>query len=182
MVDQGRSIIGAEGLEDCIEFVVGDACATGLPSGAADFVWSEDAWIYVPDKAKVVAEAVRLVRPGGRVAFTDWVEGPTGLSDEELESLLPAMRFPSIETIDGYVTLLEGHGCEVTTTEYTSRFALFMERYVATLEGQLRYDALKILDFNEDELQLVIGGFQWLAELGQAGKLAQGRVVATRAS
>ena len=36
----------------------GDACETGLPAGEADFVWGEDAWCYVPDKAKLVAEVV----------------------------------------------------------------------------------------------------------------------------
>jgi len=38
----------------------------GLPSDSADFVWSEDAWCYVPDKPKLIAEAARIVRRGGR--------------------------------------------------------------------------------------------------------------------
>lgn len=60
------------GLEDRVRVIHGDACETGLPDGRADFVWSEDAWCYVPAKAKLVAEAVRITRPGGMVAFTDW--------------------------------------------------------------------------------------------------------------
>jgi SAM-dependent methyltransferase len=31
--------------------------------------WSEDAWCYVADKPKLIAEAVRMVRPGGVIAF-----------------------------------------------------------------------------------------------------------------
>ena len=42
----------------------------------ADFVWGEDAWCYVVDKKQLIAEAVRLVKPGGMIAFTDWIEGP----------------------------------------------------------------------------------------------------------
>lgn len=63
------------GLEDRVRVIHGDACETGLPDGQADFVWSEDAWCYVPAKAKLVAEAVRITRPGGMVAFTDWTLG-----------------------------------------------------------------------------------------------------------
>ncbi len=58
------------------------------PTAEADFVWGEDAWCYVVDKAKLIAEAARLVKPGGTIAFTDWVEGPAGLSDEEATAFL----------------------------------------------------------------------------------------------
>ncbi len=53
------------GFQERIRVVHADACETGLPDGEADFVWSEDAWCYVPDKEKLVAEAVRITRPGG---------------------------------------------------------------------------------------------------------------------
>ena len=59
-------------------FVLADVCASGLPAATADFVWGEDAWCYVVDKPRLVAEAARLVKPGGTIAFTDWVEGPAG--------------------------------------------------------------------------------------------------------
>ena len=58
-------------------------CATVDSEGRADFVWGEDAWCYVVDKAKLVAEAARLVKPSGTIAFTDWMEGPAAMSDEE---------------------------------------------------------------------------------------------------
>jgi ubiquinone/menaquinone biosynthesis C-methylase UbiE len=83
VVARGKARCAEEGLADHIEFKLADVCASGLPDGQADFVWGEDAWCYVEDKAKLVAEAARLVKRGGTIAFTDWVEGPTGLSDEE---------------------------------------------------------------------------------------------------
>jgi SAM-dependent methyltransferase len=54
----------------------------------ADFIWGEDAWCYVTDKPKLIAEAERLVRGGGVIAFADWVEGPTGLSMGEAQRFL----------------------------------------------------------------------------------------------
>jgi SAM-dependent methyltransferase len=102
IVERGREICRAEGLDECISFVLGDACATGLPAGEAEFVWGEDAWCYVEDKRALIVEAARLLRPGGTIAFTDWVEGPAGLEAPEAERLLRFMRFPSILNIDDY--------------------------------------------------------------------------------
>ena len=73
------------GFRDRIAFTLDDACDTGLPGARADFVWGEDAWCYVVDKAKLIREAVRLMKPRGTIAFTDWMEGPAGLSDAEAE-------------------------------------------------------------------------------------------------
>ncbi len=86
-----------EGLEDRIRFVLADACQSGLPSASADFVWSEDAWCYVTDKPKLIAEAARRVRPGGVIAFTDWVEGPAGLTDTEAQRFLGMMTFANVQ-------------------------------------------------------------------------------------
>ncbi len=96
VVTRGRRRTEEEGLGGRIEFVVGDATETGLPDAIADFVWGEDAWCYVEDKASLVAEAARLVRPGGTVAFTDWLAGPESMSDEESERYLSFMKFPNV--------------------------------------------------------------------------------------
>ena len=85
---------------------------------AADFVWGEDAWCYVDDKPALIGEAARLLRPGGVIAFTDWVEGPTQM-DRTKRRLLRFMRFPSILDLDDYRRLLENAGLRVETAEDT---------------------------------------------------------------
>jgi SAM-dependent methyltransferase len=72
VVERGRRLCEEEGLADRIRIVHADACRSGLPDASADFVWGEDAWCYVADKDRLVAEAARIVRPGGVIAFTDW--------------------------------------------------------------------------------------------------------------
>ena len=102
VVERGIQRCQALGLGKQISFTLADVCATGLPSGSADFVWGEDAWCYVVDKAKLIAEAARLVKPGGLIAFTDWIEGPAGLSEQEAERFLAFMKFPNIQDLKGY--------------------------------------------------------------------------------
>ncbi|MCK5148090.1 class I SAM-dependent methyltransferase, partial [bacterium] len=81
VVSRGRERCEAEGFTGKVDFTLADVQATGLPAGEADFVWGEDAWCYVVDKEKLIAEAARIVKPGGIIAFTDWIEGKVGLSD-----------------------------------------------------------------------------------------------------
>ena len=76
VIAQGEARCRDEGLAASIRFVQADVCASPLPAGTADFVWGEDAWCYVWDKPRLIAEAARLLRPGGTIAFTDWVSGP----------------------------------------------------------------------------------------------------------
>lgn len=51
-----------------VEVVEADARRTGLPSDAFDLVHTRTLLVNVPDPENVVAEAVRLARPGGQVA------------------------------------------------------------------------------------------------------------------
>src|SRR5262249_33234004 len=55
------------GLTD-VEIICADARQTRLPSGSFDLVHARTLLITVPDPADVLAEMVRLARPGGWVA------------------------------------------------------------------------------------------------------------------
>ncbi|HYB90270.1 MAG TPA: methyltransferase domain-containing protein [Candidatus Binataceae bacterium] len=180
IVERGRRLTEEEGLSDKVRFVLADACQSGLPSASADFIWSEDAWCYVPDKAKLIAEAARIVRPGGVIAFTDWVEGPAGLSDSEAQLFLGLMTFANVEDIPGYAKLLSGCGCEVRAAEDTGRFPRYAELYIDMVEMQLMYDALRPVGFRTDLLETFLKGFRLLAELARNGKIAQARFIARR--
>ncbi len=180
VVNRGRQRCQEEGLDDRIRFVLGDACNSGLPAASADFVWGEDAWCYVTDKPKLIAEAARVVKPGGTIAFTDWVEGPAGLSDAEAERFMAGMKFANLQDIPGYSRLLEANGCTVVAADDTGRFPAYIDLYLNMVDMQLTYDALKIIGFNMDILQAVAGEFAFTRELAHAGKLAQGRFIARR--
>ena len=51
-------------------FQVGDLTATGLPDECADAVLCADAIFFASDRVAAVREAARILRPGGRYAFT----------------------------------------------------------------------------------------------------------------
>ena len=181
VVERGRQRCKAEGSDRQITFVLADVTSSGLPDAGADFVWGEDAWCYVVDKAKLIAEAARIVRPGGTIAFTDWVEGPAGLSDAEADRYLAFMKFPNVESLDGYRALLEANGCTVAAAADTGRFAPHVDLYLQMLGMQLTYDALKIIGFDTALMGAMAGEMQFMQGLAHAGKIAQGLLVAHKA-
>jgi len=180
VIERGRQRCKDEGLTAKINFTLGDVCDSKLPSDSADFVWGEDAWCYVEDKAKLVAEAARIVRPGGIIAFTDWIEGSRGLTVEEAERYLKFMKFPNIQDLDGYCRLLETNGCKVIVAEDTKQFAPHVDLYLSMLNMQLTYDALKTIGFDVQLMGSLAKEMFFMQGLALAGKISQGRFVALK--
>ena len=180
VVELGRERCAEQGLSDRIDFILADVCDSGLPSGAVDFVWGEDAWCYVVDKAKLIAEAARMVKPGGLVAFTDWIEGQPALTREEADRYLTFMKFPNVQNLQGYCELLKANDCEVLVAEDTGRFAPYVDLYINMLDMQLSYDALRIIGFDTELMQALAGEMQFMQQLAHAGKIAQGLFVARK--
>ncbi len=79
MLDVGRGKVRAEGLEDRVELVVGDAQALPFEDDAFDGVTMAFGIRNVPDRAKALAEMARVVRPGGRVAILELSEPRAGI-------------------------------------------------------------------------------------------------------
>ena len=84
------------GLRHAVSVVRADA--TALPFGAARFdaCLSQEALLHVADKAAVLAEAGRVLLPGGRLAFSDWI-AHSGLGDLERARLADWMAAVTLQ-------------------------------------------------------------------------------------
>ncbi len=56
-----------------------------------------------------------------------------------------------------------------------------MDLYLNMLNMQLTYDALKVIGFDMDLMQALGGEMGFVQQLAHAGKISQGRFVATKA-
>jgi len=167
------------GLTDKIRFVKANVTSSGLPSETFDFAWGEDAWCYVEDKSALIKESARVIKPGGLIAFTDWVEGP-GMTDAEADRYLTFMKFPNVLSIADYKGLLEKNGCVVKQACDTGRFAPYVDLYLDMLNKQLTYDALKIIGFDMNMMQGLGGEMVFMQGLAKQGKIAQGLFIAQK--
>jgi SAM-dependent methyltransferase len=180
VLDLGRKRCAEEGLADRISFLEANVCSSGIPDARFNFVWGEDAWCYVEDKAKLIAEAARLVKPSGLIAFTEWMEGPAGLTADEATRYLTFMKFPNVLSLDEYTSLLQSNGCKVRIAQDTGRFAKHMPLYLDMIEKQLTYDALKIIGFDLALAQMLIDEMRFMLSLTEKGKIIQGLMVAQK--
>ncbi|HEY7610977.1 MAG TPA: methyltransferase domain-containing protein [Alphaproteobacteria bacterium] len=92
-----------------VRFLRGDAEALPFPPETFDAVLSQEALLHVPDKGKALAESFRVLKPGGRIAFTDWIAGG-GLTEADRAMMWKGIAAHSVHTINQYVGLLKAAG------------------------------------------------------------------------
>jgi SAM-dependent methyltransferase len=70
LIERARKNADIAGVD--IDFVEGDAEALPYPDGAFDVVLSQFGHIFAPRPAVAVREMLRVLRTGGRIAFSTW--------------------------------------------------------------------------------------------------------------
>ena len=108
------------GLRHRVDFRHGNALDMPFPEASFDVVVGQEAWCHVPDKPRLIAECVRVLKPGGVLAFTDILRRDA-LSADEMSRLRREMTFPTLETLDGYRDLLASHACALQLREDLSQ-------------------------------------------------------------
>ena len=103
-------------LEDRVVVVRGDAVALPFANGRFDACVSQEALLHIADKPAVLAEARRVLAPGGRLAFTDWI-AHAALGDLERRRLEEWMAAVTVHTLDGYRALLRRVGFKAVESE-----------------------------------------------------------------
>lgn len=97
-----------------VMLVEGEAAHTTLKDEGVDLVLLANVWHEVDDQVAVLAEAARILRPGGRVAILDWradVQQPPG---PPLEHRIPASEVRAA---------LRANGWKVGTPEAVGHFS-----------------------------------------------------------
>jgi len=147
-----RSLAGQRGLQQRTQFLVGDA-AQGLPfaNGEFDAITCIDAINHLQDRPRVLAEWARILKPGGRMLFTDpiTVTGPLRADEIAVRSSIGFFLFvPS----DYDSRLIAECGLNLKVREdVTDNMALLAERRRAAraarshalreIEGQQTYES-----------------------------------------
>jgi SAM-dependent methyltransferase len=165
------------GLAARVAVVRGDARALPFRASAFDACLSQEALLHVDDKEATLRECHRVLAPGGRLAFTDWIAHPR-LADRERAQLREWMAATTLQTLASYRSLLgrAGFGA-IEAVDVSEEWRRVLHRrdemYRAAREevvarrGAGRYDQFGRL-------------FAFFARLVEDGKLGGGRFTATR--
>jgi ubiquinone/menaquinone biosynthesis C-methylase UbiE len=104
------------GLQDKVRIIEGNVMQVPLEANTVDAVVSQEALLHVPDKRRALAEAFRILKPGGRIAFTDWV-AHRALSAADKELMWQGMAVTDLYTLPAYAELVRQAGFVVISVE-----------------------------------------------------------------
>lgn len=96
------------GLDGRARFLEMDALDNRYPDGSFDAVWALESLMHIPDRAAFFAEAMRLLRPGGRLAVATWAikDGPLAADEDELVGqILHHQVMPSFSSLEEHERL-----------------------------------------------------------------------------
>lgn len=167
------------GLDHLVDFHLGNALEMPFEAQSFDVVISQEAFAHVPQKARLISECARVVRAGGRIAFTDILR-QDALAPDARERLEREMTFLELETLDGYASLLEANGCVVIEQEDLGPL------WTEILKQRLAmYRSLKdttVEKFGLAHFQRWDEAYAFFVGLFGRGQLTGGRFVARRAA
>lgn len=75
LIDHAARRVAAAGLSETIETRLVEPGPLPLDDESIDAVFSKDAMLHIPDKAALYEDVLRVLRPGGLFAASDWLRG-----------------------------------------------------------------------------------------------------------
>lgn len=168
-VEGATELTRIAGLSGSVRFVHGNALAMPFDGASFTLAISQEAFAHVPDKATLVAECARVLRPGGRLVFSDILHRGN-LSTDDAQRLSAGMTFSEIQTIDDYAAKLTSRGMSVVrvidlTQEWTR---ILVERHA--MYRSLEADTVARL--GRDHFERYDRAYEHFVGLYQSGVLA----------
>jgi ubiquinone/menaquinone biosynthesis C-methylase UbiE len=176
MLEEASRRNESAGLDHLIELKLGNALEMPFDDGFFDILIGQDAWCYIIDKPRLIAECARVLRSRGVIAFTDWLKSEN-ITPEESKSFFTFMAFPDVETFSGYARLLEDRGFAVQKKEDLS------DEFVASLMQSHNDTPIEELEvqiterFGPEMSSIVMNGVIEMTMLVQEKKISRGRFI-----
>lgn len=170
--DTNRHKNRAAGLSESIRVVHGVFEAIPEPDNSYDVVWSQDAILHSDERAKVLSEVFRVLKPGGHFVLTDPMQAddvPEGV----LQPVYDRLQLNSLGSMRFYREAAEALGFDVVEQEELTQ--QLRTHYVRVREDLLaNRDNLIASGASADYLDKMTLGLENWVKAADAGHLAWG--------
>lgn len=161
---------------DRIRFEYADYHALPYADASFEVYWCQDSLLFSTERGRALAEAARVVRPGGTIAISDLVV--VGTPAPAAAALLTAISAPGLWSAEDYRQGLEAAGFEAIVTEDWSRHVLpsfeLIEAGIAAKRARLAAIA------SEADVEETLERYALWCRAARTGNLGWAALVGTR--
>jgi phosphoethanolamine N-methyltransferase len=131
-----------------VEFYLVSSGPLNWPDKTFDVVFSKDSLIHIVDKLALYKEVLRVLKPGGVFAASDWLGGANTHSSADWQRFMELTQHSfHMATAAQAETMLRDAGfVNVTSVDRNEWYADFTKQEVRDLEGPLRTRLLEVVD------------------------------------
>jgi len=139
-IDRSRRLAAEARLGNKVSFKLVEPGPLPFAAETFDVVFSKDALLHIPDKQALYKEVLRVLKPGGVFAASDWLAGEGAAQDEALLSYIELVGLDfTMATAAETAAAMRDAGFEaVSTVDRNAWYAEVSAREVAAIEGPLR--------------------------------------------
>ncbi len=147
VIDHARALVTRAGLSDRIGLCKVAPGPLPFPPGAFDVVFSKDAIVHIPDKAALMAEVFRVLRPGGWFLASDWLIGHDGMLSPEMVTYIASEGLDfGMASPARYRTAMEAAGfAQIETVSRNAWYRDTARGELARLRGGEGADAARLV-------------------------------------
>jgi SAM-dependent methyltransferase len=159
------------GLAEKIKPLEGNYEDIPLDDAQADIAWSQEAFLHCGDRAKLMREVFRILKPGGEFIFADPMATESA-PVEVLQPMLDRANLVSFGTVAGY--LADAKAAGFIDRGYVDRTEDFLTNYrTIVAETRDRHEELK-QEISEAFLKKIGNGMQYWVDGGENGHMVWG--------
>jgi len=148
LVERTQKRVDKKGLSAKVKVELVDPGPLDFANNEFDIVFSKDSMIHIPDKNAIFSEILRVLKPGGVFAASDWLVGENADSSPEWARVrnLSHLDFKVFTAAETELAMRQAGFEQVSTLDRNAWYASNSATEYRQLEGPLRERILEVAD------------------------------------